>query len=65
MEEQRYLFEDLREVLKYFEHADVVKAIISYETHIEDVLTLNRLYREYMEDETCHTFLNDRFNEKL
>lgn len=65
MEEQRYLFESLREVLKNFEHADVVKAIISYETGINDVLTLNRMYRKYMEDETCNTFLNDKFNEKL
>lgn len=41
---------------QYFDQ--VVKAIISYESNIQDEKEINTIYEKFMDDKTISTFLN-------
>lgn len=48
-------------VVEYLKNQDfdqVVKAIISYESNIQDEREINTIYEKFMDDETISTFLN-------
>ena len=48
-------------VVEYLKNQDfdqVVKAIISYESNIQDEREINTIYEKFMDDKTISTFLN-------
>lgn len=48
-------------VVEYLKNQDfdqVVKAIISYESNIQDEKKINTIYEKFMDDKTISTFLN-------
>ncbi|MCG1553285.1 hypothetical protein K4U14_11250 [Staphylococcus epidermidis] len=48
-------------VVEYLKNQDfdqVVKAIISYESNIQDEKEINTIYEKFMADKTISTFLN-------
>lgn len=48
-------------VIEYLKNQDfdqVVKAIISYESNIQDESEINTIYEKFMDDKTISTFLN-------
>lgn len=48
-------------VVEYLKNQDfdqVVKAIISYESNIQDEREINIIYEKFMDDKTISTFLN-------
>ncbi|RUN59144.1 hypothetical protein AZ894_03945 [Staphylococcus epidermidis] len=48
-------------VVEYLKNQDfdqVVKAIISYESNIQDEREINTIYEKFMDDKTILTFLN-------
>ncbi|MCG1270527.1 hypothetical protein K4P24_10385 [Staphylococcus epidermidis] len=48
-------------VVEYLKNQDfdqVVKAIISYESNIQDEKEINTIYEKFMDDKTISTFLN-------
>ncbi|MCG1526048.1 hypothetical protein K4P04_10680 [Staphylococcus epidermidis] len=48
-------------VVEYLKNQDfdqVVKAIISYESNIQDEKEINAIYEKFMDDKTISTFLN-------
>lgn len=48
-------------VIEYLKNQDfdqVVKAIISYESNIQDEREINTIYEKFMDDKTISTFLN-------
>lgn len=48
-------------VVEYLKNQDfdqVVKAIISYESNIQDERKINTIYEKFMDDKTISTFLN-------
>lgn len=48
-------------VVEYLKNQDfdqVVKAIISYESNIQDEREINTIYERFMDDKTISTFLN-------
>lgn len=48
-------------VVEYLKNQDfdqVVKAIISYESNIQDEREINTIYEKFMNDKTISTFLN-------
>lgn len=48
-------------VVEYLKNKDfdqVVKAIISYESNIQDEKEINTIYEKFMDDKTISTFLN-------
>lgn len=46
------------EYLKNQDYDQVVKAIISYESNIQDEREINTIYEMFMDDKTISTFLN-------
>lgn len=46
------------EYLKNQDYDQVVKAIISYESNIQDERAINTIYEMFMDDKTISTFLN-------
>lgn len=46
------------EYLKNQDYDQVVKAIISYESNIQDERAINTIYEKFMDDKTISTFLN-------
>lgn len=46
------------EYLKNQDFEQVVKAIISYESNIQDEKEINTIYEKFMDDKTISTFLN-------
>lgn len=48
-------------VVEYLKNQDfdqIVKAIISYESNIQDEREINTIYEKFMDDKTISTFLN-------
>lgn len=46
------------EYLKNQDYDQIVKAIISYESNIQDERAINTIYEKFMDDKTISTFLN-------